>query len=85
MLQLRLKRELGWSRYVSKKMRAPAPSSSGNLPAWAAIMIMGCLVVAVAALWFVIFTGKMIVLAVGALAIGIAGACTLAYRPETGV
>ena len=46
---------------------------------------MGCLVVAVAALWFVVITGKMIVLAVGALAIAVAGACTLAYRPETGV
>ena len=46
---------------------------------------MGCLVVAVAALWFVIFTGKMIVLALAALAIAVAGACTMAYRPETGV
>ena len=72
-------------RYVSKRMRAPAPSASGNLPAWAAIVIMGCLVVAVAALWFVIFTGKMIVLALAALAIAVAGACTMAYRPETGV
>jgi hypothetical protein len=82
---LRLKRELGWSRYVSKKMRAPAPSSSGNLPAWAAIIIMGCLVVAVATLWFVIVTGKTIVLVISVLALAIAGACTMAYRPETGV
>ena len=48
-------------------------------------MIMGCLVVAVAALWFVVVTGKMIVLAVGALALAIAGACTMAYWPGTGV
>jgi hypothetical protein len=66
-------------------MRAPTPSASGNLPAWAAIIIMGCLVVAVAALWFVVITGKVIVLAVGALAMGVAGACTMAYRPETGI
>ena len=48
-------------------------------------MIMGCLVVAVAALWFVVVTGKAIVLAISVLALAIAGACTMAYRPETGV
>jgi hypothetical protein len=46
---------------------------------------MGCLVVAVAALWFVVVTGKMMMLAVAAVALAVAGACTTAYRPETGV
>jgi hypothetical protein len=64
-------------------MRAPSPPASDTLPAWAAIIIMACLVVALAALWLVVITGKVIVLAVGALALAIAGACAMAYWPET--
>jgi hypothetical protein len=55
-------------------MRAPGPLSSGHLPAWAAIIILCCLFVALAALWFVILTHEMIAIGVGVLALVIAAA-----------
>jgi hypothetical protein len=64
-------------------MRAPAPSSSGSLPAWAAIIIIGCLFLALTALWFVVVTGKFLAIGVGALALVVAGACAMAYWPRT--
>jgi hypothetical protein len=42
--------------------------------------IIGCLVVALASLWFYILTGNMIAIGVGALALVIAGVCASTYR-----
>jgi hypothetical protein len=51
-----------------------------GLPGRTAITIIGCLVVAVAALWFYILTRNMIAIGVGALALVIAGICASTYR-----
>jgi hypothetical protein len=56
-------------------MRAPIP-----LPAQAAIIIMGCLLVFVAALWLFVITKAMIAIGVGALALFVAGVCAFAHR-----
>jgi hypothetical protein len=45
-----------------------------------AITIIGCLVVALAALWFYILTRNMIAIGVGALALVVAGVCASTYR-----
>jgi hypothetical protein len=56
-------------------MHAPIP-----LPAQAAIIIMGCLLVFVAALWVFVITKAMIPIGVGALALFAAGACAFGHR-----
>jgi len=61
-------------------MRAPTPSLPSGLPGRTAITIIGCLVVALAALWFYILTRNMIAIGVGALALVIAGLCASTYR-----
>jgi hypothetical protein len=66
------------------RMRAPGPLSSGHLPAWAAIIIIGCLFVFLAALWYAIVSGKLIVIGLGALALIVAAFCAMAYRHEIG-
>ena len=48
----------------------------------AAIIIIGCLIVFLAALWLFILTKTMIAIGVGALALLIAGTCAFAYRHE---
>jgi hypothetical protein len=55
------------------------PTPDG-LPARAAIIIIGCLLVFLAALWLFILTKTMIAIGVGALALLIAGARAFAYR-----
>ena len=60
-------------------MRAPIPTPEA-LPAQAAIIIMGCLLVFVAALWLFVITKAMIAIGVGALALFIAGTCAFAHR-----
>jgi hypothetical protein len=60
-------------------MHAPLSTPDG-LPARAAIIIIGCLLVVLAALWLFILTKTMIVIGVGALALLIAGACAFAHR-----
>jgi hypothetical protein len=54
------------------------------LPAWAAIIIIGCLFVFLAALWYAIVSGKLIVIGLGALALIVAAFCAMAYRHEIG-
>jgi hypothetical protein len=61
-------------------MRAPTPSLPSGLPGRTAIAIIGCLAVAVAALWFYILTRNMMAIGVGALALVIAGICASTYR-----
>ena len=61
-------------------MRAPTPTLPSGLPGRTAIAIIGCLVAALAALWFYILTGNMIAIGVGALALVIAGVCASTYR-----
>jgi hypothetical protein len=61
-------------------MRAPTPSLPSGLPRRTAITIIGCLVMALAALWFYILTRNMIAIGVGALALVIAGLCASTYR-----
>jgi hypothetical protein len=56
-------------------MQAPMP-----LPTQAAITIMGCLLVFVAALWLFVITKAMIAIGVGELALLIAGVCAFAHR-----
>jgi hypothetical protein len=60
-------------------MRAPQPTPDG-LPARAAIIIIGCLIVVLAALWLSIPTKTVIAIGVGALALLIAGVCAFAHR-----
>jgi hypothetical protein len=60
-------------------MHAPL-STPDALPARVAIMIIGCLIVVLAALWLFIVTKTMIAMGVGALALLIAGTCAFAYR-----
>jgi hypothetical protein len=60
-------------------MRVPMPTPEA-LPAQAAIIIMGCLLVFVAALWLFVITKAMIAIGVGALALFIAGVCAFAHR-----
>ena len=52
----------------------------GSLPARAAIIIIGCLIVVLMALWLFILTKTMIAIGVGALALLIAGACAFVHR-----
>ena len=61
-------------------MRAPLPTPEGLLPAQAAIVIMGCLFVFLAALWVFVITKAMIAIGIGALVLLIAGACAFAHR-----
>jgi hypothetical protein len=60
-------------------MRAPIPTTEG-LPAQAAIIIMGCLFVFLAALWLFVITKAMIAIGIGAVALFTAGACAFAHR-----
>jgi hypothetical protein len=60
-------------------MRAPMPTPEG-LPAQAAIIIMGCLFVFLAALWLFVITKAMIAIGIGAVALFTAGACAFAHR-----
>src|SRR5262245_12935144 len=60
-------------------MRAPIPTPEG-LPAQAAIIIIGCLVVFLAALWLFVITKAMIAIGVGAVALFTAGACAYTHR-----
>jgi hypothetical protein len=60
-------------------MRAPIPTPEG-LPAQAAIIIMGCLLVFLSALWLFVITKAMIAIGVGAVALFTAGACAYAHR-----
>jgi hypothetical protein len=64
-------------------MRAPTPSNSGHMPAWAAIIIIICLVLFLVALWYAIVTGKLMVIGFGALALVIAALCATAYQRGT--
>jgi len=61
-------------------MRAPTPSLPSGLPGRTAITIIGCLVVALAGLWFYILTRDMVAIGVGALALVVAGLCASTYR-----
>jgi hypothetical protein len=62
-------------------MRAPAPATPESLPARVALIIIASLFLALAALWFFIATGKMMIsLGVGALALIVAALCALTYR-----
>ena len=56
-------------------MRAPTPSIPSGLPGRTAITIIGCLVVALAALWFYVLTRNMMAIGVGLLALVVAGVC----------
>jgi hypothetical protein len=56
------------------------PTPEGLLPAQAAILILGCLFVCVAALWVFVITKVMIAIGIGAMALFIAGACAFAHR-----
>src|SRR5262245_60436812 len=60
-------------------MRAPIPTPEG-LPAQAAIIIMGCLFVFLAALWLFVITKAMIAIGIGAVALFTAGACAYTHR-----
>jgi len=60
-------------------MRAPIPTPEG-LPAQAAIIIIGCLFVFLAALWLFVITKAMIAIGIGAVALFTAGACAYAHR-----
>ena len=60
-------------------MRAPIPTPEG-LPAQAAIIIIGCLFVFLAALWLFVITKAMIAIGIGAVALFTAGACAFAHR-----
>jgi len=60
-------------------MRAPLSAPDG-LPARAAIIIIGCLLVVLGALWLFILTKTIIAVGIGALALLIAGACAYAHR-----
>jgi len=60
-------------------MRAPLSTPDG-LPAQAAIIIIGCLFVFLAALLLFILTKTMIAIGVGALALLIAGTCAFVHR-----
>src|SRR5262245_21874725 len=78
---LRRVREPPTAPHVEQQaMRAPTPSLPSGLPGRTAITIIGCLVVALAALWFYILTRNMIAIGVGALALVIAGLCASTYR-----
>ena len=57
----------------------PLPTPEG-LPAQAAIIIMGCLLVFLAALWLFVITKMMIAIGIGAMALFTAGACAFAHR-----
>ena len=61
-------------------IRAPIPTPEGLLPARAAIIIMGCLFVFLAALWLFVITKAMIAIGIGAVALFTAGACAFAHR-----
>jgi hypothetical protein len=61
-------------------MRAPIPTPEGLLPARAAIIIMGCLFVFLAALWLFVIAKAMITIGIGAMALFTAGACAFAHR-----
>ena len=56
------------------------PTPEGLLPAQAAILILGCLFVCVAALWPFVITKAMIASGIGAVALFTAGACAFAHR-----
>jgi hypothetical protein len=56
------------------------PTPEGLLPAQAAILILGCLFVSVAALWLFVITKAMIAIGIGAVALFTAGACAFAHR-----
>ena len=71
----------GGPRRVNKLMRARAPSTLGDLPAWAGITIIVCLVLFLADFWFAIVTGRLIMVILGVLALVIAGTCAMAYWP----
>ena len=58
------------------------PLSTPDALRRAAIIIIGCLIVFLAALWLFILTKTMIAIGVGALALLIAGTCAFAYRHE---
>ena len=60
-------------------MRAPIPTPEG-LPAQAAIIIMACLFVVVAALWAFVITKAMIAIGISAMALFMAGAYAFAHR-----
>ena len=64
---------------MEETMRAPLPTPEG-LPAQAAIIIMGCLFVFLAALWLFVITKAMIAIGVGAVALFTAGACAYTHR-----
>ena len=56
------------------------PTPEGLLPAQAAIIIMACVFVVVAALWAFVITKAMFAISIGAMALFIAGACAFAHR-----
>ena len=60
--------------------KTPPTSTPDGLPVRAAIIIIGCLSVFLAALLFFILTKSMIAIVVGALALVIAGAHAFAYQ-----
>jgi hypothetical protein len=65
--------------HLEGTMRAPIPTPEG-LPAQAAIIIMGCLFLFLAALWLFVITKAMITIGIGAMALFTAGACAFAHR-----
>ena len=56
------------------------PTPDGHLPAQAAIIIMGCLFVFLAALWLFVITKALIAIGIGAMALFAAGTCAFAHR-----
>jgi hypothetical protein len=66
--------------HLEGTMRAPIPTPEGLLPARAAIIIMGCLFVFLAALWLFVIAKAMIAIGIGAMALFTAGACAFAHR-----
>jgi hypothetical protein len=67
----------GRSVHLEGTMR---PTPEDLLPAQAAILILGCLFVSVAALWLFVITKAMIAIGIGAVALFTAGACAFAHR-----
>ena len=51
-----------------------------ELPAQAAIIILGCLFVFLSALWLFVITKAMIAIGIGAMALFTAGTCAFAHR-----
>jgi hypothetical protein len=53
------------------------------MPAWAAIIIIICLVLFLVALWYAIVTGKLMVIGLGTMTLVIAAICATAYQRGT--